>query len=1060
MTGFEGHRNLLIVGDGSIVGAGDRSQLLADGWRVSVAQPLAVMGWATGASGRSLHDMIDSHPGCFGGEKGTVPDALLVVWRANEHDILELIAALRRWAVGGAILVLAERPEPGEAEAVRAAGADDLLISPLVEGELRMKLRFAFAKCRSQPTRTDAAVAGPAPWAALDQTLATFCAPGGIEAPCSYVSAALCALLGSTPSAMREVLGNRMVELIHADDRARVVESTAHGPRKGSRYEVEYRVGGGEKRLKWVRERGSWQFNETQQIWERVGALIDITREKELERALKRETQQLIERRKEMDVVRKVSSALQLPSASIQTKLERIAGILGCGFSRPDLTSVRIQYDDQWIGSRADSNSRVFCESFPLPGGARLAIEVSFDAHDGDTPLTTPFLEEEREMVRFVGNLICTWLQLVLSEAAMRESEQRYRVLAETSLDMISLHKADGTYSYVSPACRELLGREPNDLVGLNPYELVCPDDREIVRESHERLLRHGVSVPVTYRLQHSRGDYIWVESTTKRLEDHTDRIVVVSRDVSIRKLTEDALRGSELMLRDQRLVLQQIIGNIPHAICWKDRYGRYLGGNNRFAELVGVSDAQTLISRDDSQLTWPREQSERMSRLDEKVVRTGIPLLDLEESLETSDGRTRTMLTSRVPWTDADGQVIGLICIRADITDRKHSEVALRASEAKLHAITSQLPAVLWTTDRALRLQSLNGAMIGYFIENTEDMMGRHVKRLIEYCSNDGTGSVQQAHERALMGQSVNLSQKWGERETEIFVEPLHDPDGQVTGCLSLVLDVTERNQARHSEREREHMREAIAAMEQVLGVIGHELRTPLTGLRAMSEFLLSDVTSPEHGNFLRNINEEVVRMSGMVDSLLEAARLNSGRAQWNWTVCSVQELVDGAVSLIQSLIDPDRVSLVHHVELDSDEMAGDGDAIHRLLVNLLSNSAKHTTEGRIELSTREKHEHGERWIEFVVRDEGDGIPPETVRKLGEAFALNSGVIGASHVRGSGLGLSICRGIAHAHGGRIRVDSTVGRGTTFTVQIRADLAGPVKPAVDICPIEHEGQHV
>ncbi|TVQ54769.1 MAG: PAS domain S-box protein [Phycisphaerales bacterium] len=1087
MTGFKGNRNLLVIGDGSILGDGDRSQLRADGWQVTVVTPLNVMGWdvmgwAAGASCRGLTQDSEFSPGgvdagtsCADEESGGMPDgflpdaflpdAFLVAWRANDPATLELIAALRRRAAEGAgaavpILVLADRVEASDAEAASAAGADDLLIAPLAEGELRMKLRFACAKRQTPPAQTDARLI-PGPTQDLGQMLAIFCAPGGHTTSCSYVSDELCALFGYTPGSMREVHGNRILELIHADDRARVVESTSRCPGVGNRYEVEYRVHGAHQTLKWVRERGSWRFNEQQQMWERVGYLIDITHEKELKEALRRETQQLTERKKEMNVVRMVSNALQLPGASIETKLERIADILVSGFTRPDLTSIRIEYGDRWINSRSDAGSqRVFCETFTLPGGVRFAIEVSFHAHYGDAPSTTPFLEEEREMVRFVGNLIRTWIQLALSEASIRESEQRYRVLAETSLDMISLHKADGTYSYASPACRELLGREPNDLVGLNPYELVHPDDREIVRESHERLLRHGMSTPVTYRLRHGRGDYIWVESTTKRLEDQTDRIVVVSRDVSIRKLTEDALRGSEMMLRDQRLVLQQIIGNIPHAICWKDRYGRYLGGNDRFAELVGVSDGQAIIGRDDSQLNWPQEQSERIGRLDKEVVRTGTPLLDLEEPLETNDGNTRIMLTSRVPWSDADGQVIGLICIRADITDRKRSEDAMRESEANLHAITSQLPAVLWTTDRMLHLQSLNGAMIGYFIDDAGQMIGRHVNRLLEYCSNDGAGAVQQAHERALLGQSVSLSQKWGEHETEIFVEPLHDQEGQVTGCLTLVLDVTERNQARLSEREREHMREAIAAMEQVLGVIGHELRTPLTGLRAMSEFLLSDVTSPEHGNFLRSINEEVVRMSGMVDSLLEAARINSGRAQWNWTVCSVRELVEGAASLIQSLIDPDRVSLISHVELKSDEFAGDCDAVHRLLVNLLSNSAKHTTEGRIELSAREKQEDGERWIEFVVRDDGGGIPPETVKKLGEAFALNSGVIGTSHVRGSGLGLSICRGIVHAHGGRISVDSTVGVGTTFTVQIRADLPGPVKASADICPIEYEGQHV
>jgi signal transduction histidine kinase len=98
---------------------------------------------------------------------------------------------------------------------------------------------------------------------------------------------------------------------------------------------------------------------------------------------------------------------------------------------------------------------------------------------------------------------------------------------------------------------------------------------------------------------------------------------------------------------------------------------------------------------------------------------------------------------------------------------------------------------------------------------------------------------------------------------------------------------NITARKRSEQLERERCGLREAVAGMEQVLGVVGHELRTPLAGMRAISEFLLTEDARRmlEWDLFLRNLHDEVVRMSDTVDALLEAARLNSGRARWNWS-------------------------------------------------------------------------------------------------------------------------------------------------------------------------------
>jgi signal transduction histidine kinase len=256
---------------------------------------------------------------------------------------------------------------------------------------------------------------------------------------------------------------------------------------------------------------------------------------------------------------------------------------------------------------------------------------------------------------------------------------------------------------------------------------------------------------------------------------------------------------------------------------------------------------------------------------------------------------------------------------------------------------------------------------------------------------------------------------------------------------------NITQRKRAEALEIKQASLREAVASMEQVLGVVGHELRTPLAGLRAMAEYVLNDAArgTAESETFLHSIHDEVVRMSDTVNNLLEAARLNSGRARWNWSEFALEIPCQDAVGTTLPLIDSAKVTLSADVQPPNLRMLGDGDAIRRLLLNLITNARKHTERGEIKVTVRPAAEGGDQ-IEIRVSDTGSGIPPEIVCKLGEAFALNSGSVGASHISGTGLGLAICRAIAAAHGGAMRITSRVGEGTTICVMLKANLAGPV----------------
>jgi diguanylate cyclase (GGDEF)-like protein/PAS domain S-box-containing protein len=153
-----------------------------------------------------------------------------------------------------------------------------------------------------------------------------------------------------------------------------------------------------------------------------------------------------------------------------------------------------------------------------------------------------------------------------LGEAALRESEARYRLMAENSTDMISRHALDGTNLYISPACTALLGYEPVELIGRTCYDLVHPLDEPHVAEAQSRMLEESIPVTVSYRILHQNGSYVWFETTSRPLlssDGGIHEVIAVSRDISERKQAEEQIEYQ---------AYHDALTGLPNRLLFKDR--------------------------------------------------------------------------------------------------------------------------------------------------------------------------------------------------------------------------------------------------------------------------------------------------------------------------------------------------------------------------------------------------------------------------------------------------------------------------------------------------------
>jgi heavy metal sensor kinase len=230
----------------------------------------------------------------------------------------------------------------------------------------------------------------------------------------------------------------------------------------------------------------------------------------------------------------------------------------------------------------------------------------------------------------------------------------------------------------------------------------------------------------------------------------------------------------------------------------------------------------------------------------------------------------------------------------------------------------------------------------------------------------------------------------------------------------------------------------QGVSRVEQFSQNVAHELRTPLTILRGEMELALSgNAGAPELRRVIASAMEEISRAAKIVESLLFLAHVDSGKMEVKKEGVALDllaaEVFEDAQALAEGRL-PSGRSL--HLTLNAPEqvvVAGDASRLRRLLLNLVENAIKYTPEGKVEIAVRRSESR--RVGIITVSDTGIGIAPEHLEHIFERF-YRIDPDRSRETGGSGLGLSICAAIAHAHGGDIRVESTVGKGSTFEVKL------------------------
>ncbi|MCI0486452.1 MAG: DUF4118 domain-containing protein [Blastocatellia bacterium] len=266
----------------------------------------------------------------------------------------------------------------------------------------------------------------------------------------------------------------------------------------------------------------------------------------------------------------------------------------------------------------------------------------------------------------------------------------------------------------------------------------------------------------------------------------------------------------------------------------------------------------------------------------------------------------------------------------------------------------------------------------------------------------------------------------------------------GTIEALAGLVAIALERARFLKEMSRTEALRQSDGLKSAILASVSHDLRTPLTSIRAAVDNLLQselDWDKAALREFHLIISEEVERLTRLVQNLLEMARIEAGELRLEKEWCSVSEIFSNVMDRCSGAIGNHRVSVAHDEALPLVKL--DPRLAAEALANLLENAAKYSPDGSEILLNASVNEGT---LVISVTDEGPGIAPDEIGRIFDKFYRSARFAGQRGA-GTGMGLAIARGIVEAHGGKIRVESTPGKGATFAFSIPVECKEVVEPA-------------
>jgi len=580
---------------------------------------------------------------------------------------------------------------------------------------------------------------------------------------------------------------------------------------------------------------------------------------------------------------------------------------------------------------------------------------------------------------------------------------------------------------------QDVLGYSAIELSRMLALEIIAEEYRPVVSDRLQQVFQTG----------YAGTEAAWITKGGQKVPCYLTGVRVflgsepcvlgIAIDLSDQKRAEAALCQSEEQFR-------RLLANLPDVTWTIDSEGRitYISSNieDIFGytpqEVLGGGMAQRLsrIHPDDAEAATKRYRSLFLENR----------IFDLEYRTLHKDGRW-IWVRNRAVRTYQQGGALFADGILSDISERKQAE----SVDAELASIVRSSGDAIFGASADGIIQSWNPAAETMFGYSPQEAIGHSIAILIP---------PERKHELAEVLGKIARSEpverfdsvcrrKGGSRlDISLAISPIVDKTGAVLGISTIAHDISRRKQAEADlMKAKQAAEDANRAKTRFLANMSHELRTPMNGILAMAELALDTTLSAEQREYLLAIESSGNALLHLITELLDFTRTELGSLRLETVPFHLPETVRQTVRPL--FLQAEQMGLQISLDLAMDlpdDVIGDPARLRQVLVNLLGNAVKFTYQGKIALRAQ-CLSRSEKDVEllFTLSDTGIGIPAEKHHLIFEPFMQHDGSSTRSD-GGTGLGLAISSRLVELMGGKIWLDSELGRGSTFYFTVRLEL--------------------
>jgi PAS domain S-box-containing protein len=664
--------------------------------------------------------------------------------------------------------------------------------------------------------------------------------------------------------------------------------------------------------------------------------------------------------------------------------------------------------------------------------------------------------------------------ELLQENAERQAAQQRFMDIIEFLADPTFVIDQDKKVIAWNKACEIMTGVKKEVLLGQNKYAYAEPfvgERRPILID----LLDESIpEVEVNYAYTQRKGDKLYAESFIPHLRNgHGAYLLGVAsplydqngkrcgaietvRDITERKLVEEALRTSEREYRELVMLANSIImrWSPKGRIIFLNEFGQRFFGY-RLMEITGRHLLGTIVPEHDTNGRDMRALINEISNNPQKFER------NINENILRDGKRVWIDWTNKVVL-DEQGKIKEILSIGSDITDRKLAEEQVQRlhDDLQLHADTLEEQVAVRTAELAAindeQRTIFESASTGIVLLRDRIIMrcNRKMEEISGYTANELVGQSTRiwypdeesyiaggkiAFSKLSKGETFRQEQEMVHKDGSLYWVRLSlrpfDRNTPFSGVVGIVEDITEERQA--AENLRKAMEAAQAAdhiKSAFLATMSHELRTPLNSIIGFTGIMLQGLTGPlnhEQQKQMTMVQNSSRHLLSLINDVLDISKIEAGQLVLSCTSFDLRSSVDKIAGLVTPLADKKNIELQIELPDIPVTISTDQRRLEQVILNLLNNAIKFTEIGHIGVTLRSEEEN----LLLSFTDTGIGIQQQDLANLFQPFRqIDSGL--TRKREGTGLGLSICKKILDLMGGSIEVQSQWGLGSTFVVRI------------------------